>query len=423
MSKAFTGWQPLAVLALAAAAWSPIHAASPAVPAPGAVAAPAAASAVAAPAMRLAQASEPQPASGQQPAAGTPSAAPSAPASLAGAAEAGRTGGMQSANIFDVPSADDAAAQAERQRTQPLNNAPVWREVTSGNAHYTSLPGREMGVLIQRGGEPWRRTRNELITFWGGWALVAALLAIGAFYAWKGPMRLHEPRTGRLIERFTVFERLTHRVMSVTFVALGATGALMLFGKYVVLPVFGYSAFSVIAALSKNAHNFLGPLFAASVAIAFFVFVRDNKPNRSDLEWVRKAGGLMGGAHVSAGRFNAGEKAWFWGGMTLLGIIVSASGFVLDFPNFEQTRGQMQLAWIVHAVGALLFLLGSFGHIYMGTIGVEGVREAMRTGYVDETWAKEHHDLWYRDVVEGRIPRVRSRQPDAAITPDGRPAT
>ena len=60
----------------------------------------------------------------------------------------------------------------------------------------------------------------------------------------------------------------------------------------------------------------------------------------------------------------------------------------------------MQEAWIWHAVAALLYIAISFGHIYLGTIGVEGAYQAMRTGYVDETWAKEHHEyLVQRDEV------------------------
>ncbi|HZC79734.1 MAG TPA: hypothetical protein VE258_18410, partial [Ktedonobacterales bacterium] len=43
----------------------------------------------------------------------------------------------------------------------------------------------------------------------------------------------------------------------------------------------------------------------------------------------------------------------------------------------------------------------SFGHIYMGTIGVEGAYGNMRTGYTDETWAREHHEIWYNDVKSG----------------------
>jgi formate dehydrogenase subunit gamma len=88
--------------------------------------------------------------------------------------------------------------------------------------------------------------------------------------------------------------------------------------------------------------------------------------------------------------------------VALLGLIVSASGLVLDFPNFDQTRNTMQVANIVHGVGALLFVLASFGHIYMGTIGTEGAYQAMKTGMVDETWAKEHHQLWYEEVKAGK---------------------
>jgi formate dehydrogenase subunit gamma len=44
----------------------------------------------------------------------------------------------------------------------------------------------------------------------------------------------------------------------------------------------------------------------------------------------------------------------------------------------------------------------SFGHIYLGTLGVAGAYQAMRTGYVDEVWAKEHHEYWYQDVKAGR---------------------
>jgi formate dehydrogenase subunit gamma len=56
------------------------------------------------------------------------------------------------------------------------------------------------------------------------------------------------------------------------------------------------------------------------------------------------------------------------------------------------------------------------GHIYMGTIGTRGALNAMRTGYVDEGWAAEHHALWYADVKAGRIPAQRSGLPPPAGT-------
>jgi len=174
----------------------------------------------------------------------------------------------------------------------------------------------------------------------------------------------------------------------------------ILFGKHILLPVIGYTLFSYLAILSKNVHNFMGPLFAFCTILMFVTFVKDNLPSGDDIKWFLKGGGLFTGEHVPSGRFNAGEKTWFWGGVTLLGIVVSVTGFVLNFPNFDQTRELMQQANIIHAISAVVFITLSLGHIYMGTLGVEGAYDSMRTGYVDEVWAKEHHERWYHEVAE-----------------------
>src|SRR5205823_4674826 len=120
------------------------------------------------------------------------------------------------------------------------------------------------------------------------------------------------------------------------------------------------------------------------------------------------------GRHVPAGKYNAGEKVWFWLGVTLLGIIVSGTGLVLDFPNFGQTRETMQFANVIHAVAAVGFMALSLGHIYLGTIGLEGSYDAMRHGTVDETWAKEHHEYWYQQVMASRGRATGGMSPTAA---------
>jgi formate dehydrogenase subunit gamma len=296
-----------------------------------------------------------------------------------------------------------ADTQAERQASQPLNNAPVWRAVNSTQSHFTTLPAREGGVLIQSAGEEWRQLRNGPVTRWGGWALVSMLIVVVAFYLIRGTIRLSSAPTGRLIERFSVVERLAHWSTAISFVTLALTGMLMLFGKHVVLPVFGYSAFSVLAITAKGLHNFVGPVFSLSIMVTFILFVKDNFPEKGDMTWLARFGGFLSrNEHPPAGRFNAGEKLWFWGGLTVLGIIMTITGLILDFPNFQQTRGQMQLAWAWHAIAAVLFIMGSMGHIYIGTLGMEGAYTAMRRGVVDETWAREHHEYWYEDLKAGR---------------------
>jgi len=313
-------------------------------------------------------------------------------------------------------SADSGGAkeQVQRQQDQPLNNAPVWTDVRRGENPYqtTQVRGVETSVLVQPEGETWRQIRNGPVTIYGGWLVLLVAAAIGLFYWRKGAIKLHGTPTGRTLERFSPWDRLVHWATAISFVILALSGLVILFGKYVLLPLFGYTLFSWLAILSKNLHNFVGPLFAVCTVLMFITFVRHNLPRLYDLHWFAKAGGLFTGEHVSSGKFNAGEKSWFWFGVTLLGIIVSVTGFILDFPNFAQGRAVMQQASVIHAVAAVLFIAMSLGHIYLGTIGVEGAYEAMRNdGMVDETWAKEHHEYWYVEVKRGG---VGGRPPSAA---------
>ena len=300
---------------------------------------------------------------------------------------------------------NSAQEQAQRQQEQPLNNAPVWRDVRGGENLYqtTQVRGVETSVLVQTQGEIWRQVRNGPITIYGGWFVIGIALAIGIYYWIKGPLKLHEKPTGRLVERFNAWERLVHWSTAISFVILALTGMIILFGRYVVLPILGYGVFSWFAIFAKNLHNFVGPLFAVCTVLMFATFVKDNIPRAYDFIWIRKFGGFLGsGEHIPAGRFNAGEKAWFWAGVIILGIVSAVTGFIMDFPNFEQGRNAMQIANVIHAVSAVLFITMAFAHIYVGTIGVEGAYETMRTGMADETWAKEHHEYWYNEYMASR---------------------
>lgn len=348
------------------------------------------------------------------------------------------TAAPAAANLPNVQSVDILNQnQAERSTVQPGNLAPTYRIVADGVKNYSSLPDPEAGVLIQpkqqfpgqaratTAGEAWRQYRNGPLTTIGGWLLLLAPIAVLGVYLLRGPIRLKEGRTGRLIERFTSVERLAHWTMAISFIILAVTGILMLFGKYFVLQVFGHNLFGWIAYAGKNIHNFVGPVFAVSIVVFFVMYVKDNLPEASDVKWLTRLGGLRGKGHVSAGRFNAGEKIWFWGGVVVLGLIVSASGLFLDMliPNVEYVRGNMQIASVIHIGASVLVMAMSVAHIYIGSIGMEGAYEAMRTGYVDDAWAKEHHDEWYHDIESGKVPRVRTQEGANKIGVPARPAS
>jgi len=294
--------------------------------------------------------------------------------------------------------------QAQRQQVQPYNNAPVWREVRSGEEQYTSIKGRETGVLIQTFGETWRALRNSWIVPIAGWFIVVFACVLALLYWSRGPMKMQSKPSGRLIQRFTLIERAAHWTVAISFCLLALSGLVMMVGKYVLLPVIGYTLFSWLTQLAKVLHNFTGPVFMAGVVLMIVVFVRYALPRAGDLNWLIKNRGGVVNAHVPCGFLNGGQKMWFWGGLVVMGIILSVSGLVMDFPNFDQVRSTMILANIVHSAVAGLMMGLSLFHMYMGSkIGVEGAYEGMRYGYVDEAWAKEHHELWYQDVKSGKI--------------------
>ena len=325
-------------------------------------------------------------------------------------------------------SQSNAQEQQKRGVDQPGNNAPVWREVKSGEKNSVSTPGREVDVLVQpparflgqkamvTAGEAWRQFRNGPVTFIGGWIVAGVAIVILAFYFVFGPVKLHGKPTGRLVRRFSTVDQVVHWSVAISFCILGASGLIMLFGKHVLLPIIGYTLFAWLTSLGKNLHNFIAPFFIVSVIAMIVLYVRHNLPRLYDLNFLVNAIGVMTkGKHVPSGKFNGGEKVWFWGGVVVLSVIVSWSGLILLFPNFDQTRAMMQDAWIVHAVAALLYVSISFGHMYLGTIGLEGSYQAMRSGYVDETWAKEHHEYWFHEV------KLAERSAPGGAVPAGAP--
>jgi formate dehydrogenase subunit gamma len=366
------------------------------------------------------------------------SAAPPTAAAPAPAAAADNSLGVKSANIFQIAPGADAdpkykdQTNAERGQVQPGNNAPMWRAVGQGVTGYISLPksqAPEAGNLIQpfvqypgsrlaSAGESWRQVRNNIIIPYGAALLLIAVGAMALFYFSKGTIELHGQETGRKIERFTPFERSAHWANAIAFVSLAISGIVIAYGKYFLLPILGGTLFGWLSYALKNLHNFAGPLFAVSLVVVFITFLKDNLPSKDDVVWMLKGGGLFSGTEVPSHRFNAGEKVVFWGGVLFLGLIVVGSGLVLDMliPGLIYERGTMQIASMIHGVAALFMMAMFIGHIYMGTIGMRGAYKAMRTGYVDETWAKEHHELWYDDVKSGKIPahRTATTTPPAA---------
>src|SRR6202142_1508446 len=268
-----------------------------------------------------------------------------------------------------------------------------------------TIPDTKSYVLEHPAGREWREYRTVTLKWIGGVAMLGILALLTMYYLWHGTMRIEAGRSGRTILRFNVFERFVHWLTAVTFVILAVTGLNITFGRSLILPWLGPSAFSEWSEWAKFSHNYLSFAFTTGLVLMFLIWVARNLPSRNDVVWFKNGGGMFGGKEPPAEKFNGGEKLIFWIS-TIGGGLVVATGFVLLFPFYGTTVGNMELAEIVHSVVAVLYVSAMFVHIYMGTIGVEGAFEAMAEGNVDVNWAKERHSLWYEEEKQlGAPPR------------------
>jgi formate dehydrogenase subunit gamma len=265
------------------------------------------------------------------------------------------------------------------------------------------IPDTKESVLIQPAGRTWDYFHEVLLHWGGAIVILGTILVLGAAYLIIGQIRIAEGRSGQKILRFKAFERLSHWLTAVSFVVLGLTGLNITFGKILLLPLIGPDAFANVSQAAKYAHDFTSFSFMAGLILIAVIFFRDNLLEKVDIDWLKQGGGFIKNKHAPAGRFNLGEKLVYWLSLAA-GIAVSVSGFLLLFPFFGTDIAEMQLAQVVHAVVAVLFVALILAHIYIGTLGMEGAFEAMGTGEVDLNWAKEHHDLWLAQQLANQDP-------------------
>lgn len=276
-----------------------------------------------------------------------------------------------------------ASAVKEQQLLQELNRI-------QGRV---SIPDQRSGMLEQPQGRDWRGFRDGTLRWVGGIAILGMLAALVIFYLTRGMVKIEGGRTGRSVVRFNAFERAIHWMTASCFIILAISGLNITFGRSLLMPLIGLEAFATWSQWGKYAHNYLSFPFTIGVVVIFLMWIGGNFPNKVDVDWIKRGGGLIGNDHPPANRFNAGQKFMYWV-VVLGGSVVAVTGYILMFPFYSSGIEGMQVASVVHAIVAVLFVAAMIAHIYIGTIGMEGAFEAMGSGTVDVNWAKEHHSLW-----------------------------
>ena len=319
----------------------------------------------------------------------------------------------------------------------------LWRALRYGSADITTSSGGDVGtVLVQPSGIRWLEFREGTLRAFGANILILTILALGLFYMLRDRIRIEAEKTGQTVTRFKFIERFAHWLLAGSFILLGLTGLFSLFGRVAIAPYLGREFNSILLIGAKWIHNNVSWAFVIALAMVFVMWVWHNIPNRTDITWIRQAGGIVGTKHPPAKKFNFGQKIIFWS-VIVLGASISLSGlsllFPFEFPLFAKTfmalnnigapgwigmaplpevlapHQEMQLAQAWHAVVSFVLMAIILAHIYIGTLGMEGAYDAMGNGEVDEAWARQHHSLWLEEVKA-----KQSAKPDPA--PDPTPA-
>ncbi|BCV68419.1 MULTISPECIES: formate dehydrogenase subunit gamma [Shewanella] len=295
-----------------------------------------------------------------------------------------------------------AADEQSSQQQAQTSEADLWRAVKSGESGYTTAKGVETGVLINVAGNQGKELRNQYLTPVMAIAVVGVFGAFVLFYLVNGPSKLHHGFSGKLVFRWSKADLIIHWVVAISCLILIFTGLNIMLGKHVLQPYVSGDIWAALIYGSKTIHDWVGPLFIVSWAVLVVKWMPDQLFKSYDLKWFMLVGGYINfgpfkGKHPDSGFANAGEKMWFWT-LAIFGLFISISGIMMVLPNLDLPREASMAALLVHGISAILIIAFTIVHIWMATVLSEGGMECMKSGYCDENWAMQHHNVWYDEI-------------------------
>ncbi|MDZ3995166.1 formate dehydrogenase subunit gamma [Pseudomonas sp. Teo4] len=210
------------------------------------------------------------------------------------------------------------------------------------------------------------------------------------------------------ILRYNANERSNHWVVAILFILAGLSGlALFHPALFWLSHLFGGGPWTRIL------HPFIGVAMFVFFLGLVLRFWRANFITANDRLWLRRIDRVMLNKEEGVppiGKYNAGQKLLFW---TLLAcmLVLLVSGVVIWRAYFSHyfDIGAIRLATLLHALAAFVLILSIIVHIYAG-IWIKGSIGAMLHGWVSRTWARKHHELWYREVTGDKTPTHHGRK-------------
>ena len=299
-----------------------------------------------------------------------------------------------------------AQAGSSQAAQQPVaTEGQIWSQLKAGVTGETTSQGQFHNQAINTYDLRVLELRSDLLAPALMAALFGMIIVFILFIKVNGISKLHGGFSGKLVYRWSKFDVSIHWLGAIPCLLLMLTGLSLLAGRFFFQPYMPESMWSGFVYAAKQIHDFMAIPFMLGWALMVTLWAKNQLPKMYDIKWMLVVGGYINfgpfkGKHPDAGFANAGEKLWFWA-FALFGLLFSASGMLMLFPNlFEPSRNLSLIALVLHSVSAIIITAFSIVHIFMATVMSEGGMECMKSGYCDETWATQHHNLWFDEIKE-----------------------
>lgn len=280
--------------------------------------------------------------------------------------------------------------------------ADFWRDVRNGTEGTVNQPSPwHRGVLIQLQGADWGAVRTDIVATYGKQLIAITVAVLAAFSMLHGRLRGTAWALARLAGRFRNFERASYGVTALSFLMLGITGLIILYGRHLIAPLIGKEGFAALALWAKHIHDLVSWSFMLGVGMLVLVWIRNHVPASGRLRLWR--GPATPTPEPAVPRPLGGtEHLVFWSAVGG-GIVVSYSGLALLFPLALVELQKMQLMQIVHSVSSLTLAALIFGHVLIASIVVrENARKLVEAKEVLERRVEERTAELMQEIAERR---------------------
>ncbi len=235
---------------------------------------------------------------------------------------------------------------------------------------------------------------QQIVSPYIGPVIMLVMFLIVLHYHSYGPKRITFDPYSEEIQRFNLFERAIHLFRLISFVFLAVTGLILAFNLHLWQELLFASSRTLL-----RVHIWAGVVFIATTLAGLVVWFRDAAFESYDKVWVRKLGGYLGHkGEVPAGRFNAGQKMFYWYS-GVLGLVMSLTGVLLIF-KLHFSLSTVCITSTFHNLIGFFLIAGVLAHAYLGTVANPGTWRVLVDGSVTREWARHHHPNWYRALLQ-----------------------